>query len=242
MSVRAMTAVWDMIGGTPDERLVMLAYADHADDEGANIFPAVARIAKKTGLTERGVQKITRRLTAIGLLIPDGSGPRGTRRWKMPLPLPGVLGSPPAERVNAETVGVNLETPGGEPGDTRTLLTNHQEPSIRTSRESPRDVLFDAIAEVCQVDPATAGASVGKVKAKLSKAEPPYTPSEVKAFGAWWWSGGFRKRPPRIWDLQEQIGIVRNGHIPGPMSKADRDAKMVAEQERFRRLKNGQKP
>lgn len=109
-------------------------------------------------------------------------------------------------------------------------------------RTRPRDALFDAIAEVCQVDPATAGSSVGKVKAKLCKAEPPYTPAEVKSFGVWWWSGGFRKRPPRIWDLQEQIGVVRNGHVPGAMSKADRDAKMLAEQERFRRLKNGGKP
>jgi len=76
---------------------------------------------------------------------------------------------------------------------------------------SPRqpDPLFDAIAEVCHVDPATAGSSIGKVRAQLLKATPPYTADEVRAFGTWWWSGGYRKRPPRVWDLQEQIGVVR---------------------------------
>jgi hypothetical protein len=63
--------------------------------------------------------------------------------------------------------------------------------------------------EVCQVDAATAGKSVGKVRSVLLKSSPPYTPEEVVLFKQWWWAGGYRKRPPRIWDLQEQIGVIR---------------------------------
>jgi hypothetical protein len=82
----------------------------------------------------------------------------------------------------------------------------------RQAPSTPRtpDPLFDAIAEVCQVDPATTGPSIGKVRAALLKATPPYSDADVRAFGLWWWDGGYRKRPPRVWDLQEQIGVVRS--------------------------------
>jgi hypothetical protein len=74
----------------------------------------------------------------------------------------------------------------------------------------PHDALFDAIAKTCQVDPATTGPSVGKVRAGLVKALPPYTVAEVEAFGRWWWGDkGMRQRPPTVWQLLEQIGVVR---------------------------------
>lgn len=74
-----------------------------------------------------------------------------------------------------------------------------------------RDPLFDSIAEVCQVDPATTGASIGKVKKALLKAEPPYTPEEIRTFGVWHNSDEWRKEkgPPSLWTLQEKIGMVR---------------------------------
>jgi len=87
------------------------------------------------------------------------------------------------------------------------------------SAPRPPDLLFDAIVEVCQVDAATAGKSVGKVRSALMKASPPYTPEEVVLFKQWWWAGGYRKRPPRIWDLQEQIGVVRRDR-PAPEPKS----------------------
>ena len=77
----------------------------------------------------------------------------------------------------------------------------------------PRDPLFDAIAKVCNVDPATAGSSIAKVEAALKKSEPPYTPEEVNAFGVKWWEWKERTDPPTIWKLKEQIGTVRqNGN------------------------------
>lgn len=74
------------------------------------------------------------------------------------------------------------------------------------------DPLFDAIAEVCGVDPATAGSSIAKVESALKKSTPPYTPEEVKAFGVKWWEWKERTDPPTIWKLKEQIGTVRNGN------------------------------
>lgn len=82
-------------------------------------------------------------------------------------------------------------------------------PSGEKKAPRPRDLLFDAIAEVCRVDPATAGSSIAKVESALKKATPPYTPEEVKAFGVKWWEWKERTDPPSIWKLKEQIGTVR---------------------------------
>lgn len=75
----------------------------------------------------------------------------------------------------------------------------------------PVDELFNAIARSCEVDPATAGASIGKVKAALLKAKPPYTADEVRAWRKTW--PPWRDKPPTLWQLKEQIGSVRvNGN------------------------------
>ena len=51
MSVKVMGWVWDQ--DLPrDEKFILLAYADHANHEGYNVYPAVATVAKKTGYSE----------------------------------------------------------------------------------------------------------------------------------------------------------------------------------------------
>lgn len=77
-----MAAVWKM-NLPPSEKLVLQAYADHADRYGCSIFASVRSIARKTGLSERWVQLLTRRLEDLGVLVADGRGPRGTRRWRI---------------------------------------------------------------------------------------------------------------------------------------------------------------
>lgn len=88
MSALVMGLVWEYPitdeFGRP-EKYVLLAYADHADQNGNNIFPSVELIATKTGYEERSVQSITRRLESLGLLLAKGQGPMGTNRWSIPL-------------------------------------------------------------------------------------------------------------------------------------------------------------
>lgn len=91
----------------------------------------------------------------------------------------------------------------------------------------PRDELFDAIAGTCKVDPATTAASIGKVKQALLSSDPPYTPAEVQLFSGWWWGkDGMRKRPPTLWQLKEQIGVVRS---PEVRKLAPRDPRALPE-------------
>ena len=86
----------------------------------------------------------------------------------------------------------------------------------------PRDLLFDAIASVTHTDPSTAGSSIAKVKVILEKASPPYTPDEVLKFGSTW--PAWKDKPPTLWQLKEQIGIVRNGNGSAPHVEDDRSS------------------
>jgi hypothetical protein len=92
MSVKAMGLCWDLLCPNiinymdfrPNHKYILVAYADHADHNGRNIYPSVQTISEKTGLDDRTVQRMTRDLESMGLLIEDGQGPRGTNRWKLP--------------------------------------------------------------------------------------------------------------------------------------------------------------
>ena len=52
MSLKALNWVW-ALDMAPIEKLVLQAYADHAADDGSRVFPSIATIAKKTGLSRR---------------------------------------------------------------------------------------------------------------------------------------------------------------------------------------------
>jgi len=80
MSVRIMSIVWDSQLG-PNEKLVLLALADFANDNGENAWPSVATIAQKTSLGERTVQRKLIEMIQSGLITRDGRGPRGTNRY-----------------------------------------------------------------------------------------------------------------------------------------------------------------
>lgn len=83
MSVKVMGAVFDL-EIAPHQKLVLLAYADHAHHDGTSVFPAAALIAEKTSYSVRSVKRIARELEEDGYLIDDGRGPHGTRKWKIP--------------------------------------------------------------------------------------------------------------------------------------------------------------
>jgi hypothetical protein len=110
MSIEAMNYVWGL-DLEPTPTLVMLAYADHAHRDGTHIYPSIARIVKKTGLSRRWVQTLSHELAAAGLLIDDGIGPNGQRRWRIALPPEGATAPLPspdraarAQRRAGETV------------------------------------------------------------------------------------------------------------------------------------------
>lgn len=81
---------------------------------------------------------------------------------------------------------------------------------VEPEKPRPRNELFDAIAEVCGVDPKTSGSSIGKAAATIAKASPAYTPDDVREFGRRYaelcsWAKGY----PTPSELEKYIGRIR---------------------------------
>lgn len=74
MSIRVMTMVFDRYPGGGSERLLALAIADHARDDGTRIWPSIDELARKTLQSRSTVQRQIRRMVAIGWLVPKGTG------------------------------------------------------------------------------------------------------------------------------------------------------------------------
>ncbi len=66
MSVRVMSAVWDL-ALPPSEKLVLLALADWAHDDG-RCWPSIKAVAEKSGVSERTVQRMLREAEKNGLI------------------------------------------------------------------------------------------------------------------------------------------------------------------------------
>lgn len=76
MSIKIMSAVFESLTMGPTDRLVMLALADHAGDDGS-CYPSIARLCQRTGLGERAVQVAIGRLKQAGHLTAKIGGGRG---------------------------------------------------------------------------------------------------------------------------------------------------------------------
>jgi hypothetical protein len=127
MSVKVTGQVW-ALDIPSHEKLVLLAYADHASHDGTGIWPAVLLIARKTGHSERSVQQITRSLKRRGLLVEDGKGPKGTNKWRVG----GAVLAPP------ESAPVQTNAPGGAESRTEGVQPTTPEPSLTVKEPSSR--------------------------------------------------------------------------------------------------------
>jgi len=123
-----MGLVWDL-DLPSNEKFILLAYADHADHEGRNIYPAVATIARKTGYSERSVQSLTRSLQERGLLVEDGKGPKGTNKWRYASG-GGAKFAPPSDG------GVQDGAQGGANGTGEGVQPTAPEPSLTVKEPS----------------------------------------------------------------------------------------------------------
>ena len=77
MSIKLMAAIFESTTLGPTERLVLLALADHADDDG-RCYPSIQRLCQRTGLGERAMQGNIQKLRASGhiTIIPGGGRSR----------------------------------------------------------------------------------------------------------------------------------------------------------------------
>jgi hypothetical protein len=146
VSIKVMGEVWESSSAKGGARLVLLALADHANDEGY-CHPSVARLARKSALTERNVQLILRNLERRGELVTLCGAGRGhvNAYWVLPpatvtrLTLEGKNAKnfhplqTLEEKVKSTTEKVKTDAQKVKPTSPRTVK-NHQEPSRTTTR------------------------------------------------------------------------------------------------------------
>lgn len=68
MSVTVMGLAWYVTDLTPAQKAVLVALADHADDDGSRVYPSVERIGVKTSYAERTVRRALADLREMGLI------------------------------------------------------------------------------------------------------------------------------------------------------------------------------
>jgi hypothetical protein len=163
MSIKVMSMVFDRYPSGGMERLLALAMADHASDDGRRIWPSVDELARKTMQSRSSVQRQIRRMVATGWLIQvkTATGRPGVTNeyricpeWieggEVPPPERGVNLTPLDDAPPAEVIhtGVNL-TPVSEPergvttdergvtGDERGVTAMTPESSEPSMNQSP---------------------------------------------------------------------------------------------------------
>lgn len=167
-----MSWVWDHSEASGIDRLVLLAVADHASDDGTNAYPAMSTLQKKTRVDERTVQRALRRLVDIGeLAVRFGAGEHGQNVYRVIMnkittpaerhPRQSATPGNPPPRQSA-TGGGGTESPTPRQSATQTVL----EPSLEPKDSPPAsrrgiDALFD---EFWSVYPRREAKSAAKVK------------------------------------------------------------------------------
>lgn len=135
MSVRATTWAFGQRVGSPMAKLVLLALADHHNDEtDADPFPAIRTIAAETEMNERSVRRHLEALEVAGLIARQARGRGKVYRLGLPptqgresdsaQPPPDTLSSKPASvSVKADSLSI---TPDGESTELRETASNRE--------------------------------------------------------------------------------------------------------------------
>jgi len=173
MSIRAVEICRSARVGSSTRKLVLLLLAEHADENGARIFPAVATLAADAELSDRAVQLALKDLVGMGVLVVvrAGGGGRGaTTEYRIDLERAKDV-RPTEEAASKGEAGSRKgerRSPKGEAGSPEPLVTVI-EPDAVVGRASLRDVGRAVLNElgVSHDDPRWAG-NYGLVQAWLN--------------------------------------------------------------------------
>ncbi len=131
---------------TRGQQSVLLAMAEHADDDGGRCFPSVEYLTWKTGYRERQVQRIRRDLEELGLIVPVAHqrGGRGhATEYRIDLSK-GVKKTPyergkgvisDAQRVSSATQKGVISNTKGVISDVKGAIAMTPQPSVLTTIE-----------------------------------------------------------------------------------------------------------
>lgn len=212
MSIRVMTWVWDHSRSRRNDRLVLLAIADCASDDGANAYPSMATLVRKTGLSERGVQGCIANLVRLGeLVVQLNGGPRGCNRYRVVMATPANPAPPQDLHPPADSAGVEDATPaesaphprnpcGGTPADSA------DEPSFEPSLNHPPTPRSEPTVSA---DAGTGGGGEDRTPQPEPGPQDPVDALvvEIRAIRPEWTAGGIRSvlAEPRVQERSFEI-------------------------------------
>lgn len=234
MSVRVQSVVWDA-DLPPHLKLTLLAYADHANDEGESVYPGEDRMVEKTGYGYSTIRRHTAELVSLGLLGRVARGHRG-QRAEFVVVVEAVRKASQIERLSDKASHEEVESLSLDAVKPLTGATpNHQEPSGTTmkKKERPRDLLWEVFVEV-HGEPATRSER-GKFNATVKKlreadVSPEEYPRLVAAF-----STKHDGLQPGITTVAERVGELRHFVARGPIQSGT--VEDLAEQQRWAELR-----
>lgn len=168
MSITCMNRVWACPTQSGTKKLLLLALADRADDDGF-CWPGVASLAQRTGVSERQVQRMLRKLEADGeIFVKVNVGRYYTNQYVV---LTG-LSRDEAERVLAGRFGLS----GAELQaalDNIPILEGKEKVTSRAEKATPMSP-FRQEKVTCRTEKVTSRAGNGDIHVTRSIIEPSY--------------------------------------------------------------------
>jgi len=226
MSVKIMGLVWD--ADLPkDEKFILLAYADHADHTGRNVYPSVGLVAWKTGYSPRSVTRITHKLEERGIMLQTGRATHNVKKWQI---VPSNLPERTDWRTHCAEVTACQDDNDDTPDLTNTtvypdtvspkssLTINEPSDTLHDDSKkelSPAQLNFSALAKVCRFD---LRLITKKQRGMLNVTEKALregvgaTPDQIAQFSEWWYNEywkGKNGQAPAPSQVQEEWGQFR---------------------------------
>lgn len=229
MSVKIMSMVFDAQGITSTQKLVMLAMADHAADDGTSIYPSVETICSKTGLSQAAVRKTLKQLRDDEKLI------RITRKYTSRMPNKYAINLQVLSTLK-RVLPSDTQESGLSPRSTQTITKKHPRLSPRSTESSLTinessgekeitEVLQSSVKAVKTRDIQTAFQACvnypvdwvkGEGHAAKWLAENGYTPDEVQGcYRALKSQDYWKNIPLSLSSVKKQIGEWKNRQASG---------------------------
>lgn len=211
-----MSLVWEL-DLPPNKRLVLLAYADHADDDGDRVYPSLARIAHKTGYSVDQVRRLSQELVREGLmvLVEQGSGRGRPNRYRLALEKGSKL-----QPFSPDRKGGNLQGKEGEKGGTAGLKNlapvppkpsdipepSDREPSSPSGSNEPSGASDEAAPGLEELKKKYKKEAVSQFAERIHDTAAGYSESQKGRFARD--AGRFLEKADSTDDLEERMCIV----------------------------------
>ncbi len=137
MSVEALTRVFAHSEARLGARLVLLALADCAHDDGTNAYRSVKTLAEKTRMSQRAVQYALRLLERTGEITATGRSKYGTTIYAIRLGGADSAGATNRGSASDDEPGAQAATAGVQPASPNPSVNPSGEPSGSSSAREP---------------------------------------------------------------------------------------------------------